>query len=127
MNYKKSMWIGVIVMLLVQTLSVSYALILGRFDEFGSIALPISLTIIVVVGLFGFIPGLIFHAIKNNYSNISSHILGVGIFVLINGLGYVSEDINKPLYDMFFSFIIYTLAGVLYAYLYSKYSIIESA
>lgn len=113
-------------MSLVQVMSVSYAFILGRMHEFGSFGLLVSLTIILIVGLFGFIPGIIFHAIKNKFTQIPSYILGVVIFILINSVGYISGDSNEPVYDMIYSFLIYGLAGIFYARLYSKFTSKES-
>ena len=64
MTYKKSMLYGIYALGLAQFLTVLYGYLFNSLNELGSATIPISILVIIVMAIFGVIPGATVHFLK---------------------------------------------------------------
>jgi hypothetical protein len=123
MTYKNSMLYGVIAMGLAQSLSVLYGYLFNSIYELGTSTIPLSLMIILIMAIFGAIPGAVLHFIKSKLPIVSSMVIGFFIFLGLNSVGYIAaEEVKESTIEIVYSSMVYGFCGIFMGFLYYKKS-----
>lgn len=123
MTYKKSMVLGIYALGLAQSLSVLYGYLFNSINELGPATIPLSILVIIVIAIFGVVPGAILHFLKSKLPSVSSMTLGFIVFLGLNTIGYIaSEETKESVIEIVYSSIVFAICGVLMGFLYSKKS-----
>lgn len=121
MTYKKSMLYGIYALGLAQFLTVLYGYFFNSLNELGSATIPISILVIIVMAIFGVIPGAVVHFLKSKLPNIPPMILGFIVFLGLNTLGYtLTEEIKESITEIIYSSFTFSVCGIFMGFLYSK-------
>ncbi len=127
MTYKKSMLLGMYALGLAQSLSVLYGCLFNSLNELDPATMPLSILVIIVMAIFGVVPGAALHFLKLKLPNVSSMILGFIVFLVLNTIGYIaSEEIKESVIEIIYSSMVFAMCGVFMGFLYSKKSLKES-
>jgi len=121
MTYKKSMLFGIYALGLAQSLSILYGYLFNSLDELGPATIPLSVLVIVVMAIFGAVPGALLHFLKSKLPSVSAMALGFIVFLGLNTIGYVaSEENNESAIEIVYSSIVFAMCGIFMGFLYSK-------
>ncbi len=121
MTYKKSMLYGIFALGLAQALSVLYGYLFNSLNELGTATIPLSVLAILIMAVFGVVPGVLLHFLKSKLPSFSSIAIGFIIFLGFNSIGYLAaNEIKEPTIEIIYSSIVFSLCGAFMGFLYSK-------
>jgi len=121
MTYKKSMMYGIYAMGLSQSLGVVYAYSFNNAYELGSAGILASILSIIVMAIFGVIPGALLHLIYKKFNKISAKAIGSFLFITLLVVSYLAtEEVKESNIEILFAIFTYLLSGILMGHLYNK-------